>query len=71
MSISCSANKNTLQKYRRVFLYQKKKVCPVEHMVQVVGVEPTRFPTCPLNKRVCHSATPAFLVYSNIIYIYT
>ena len=28
-------------------------------MVRAVGLEPTLFRTCPLNMRVCHSATLA------------
>ena len=29
------------------------------YLVRAVGLEPTLFRTCPLNMRVCHSATPA------------
>ena len=37
-------------------------------LVLVVGLEPTRSPTRPLNVRVCHSATPASMDYVSIIF---
>ena len=46
--------------------HQQKKD-PKVFLVLVVGLEPTRSPTRPLNVRVCHSATPASMDYVSII----
>ena len=47
--------------------HQQKKD-PKVFLVLVVGLEPTRSPTRPLNVRVCHSATPASMDYVSIIF---
>ena len=47
---------------RKVLLNKKSVYTTHITMVRAVGVEPTRFPTCPLNKRVCHSATLAHIL---------
>ena len=54
-----------------VFVIKKRKQAkmPFSPLVRAVGLEPTLFRTCPLNMRVCHSATPAQIMlfyYSRI-----
>ena len=39
----------------------------IDSLVRMVGLEPTRSPTRPLNVRVCHSATTASMDYVSII----
>ena len=56
----------------KAFVAQSAKVPPTKKdpkvfLVLVVGLEPTRSPTRPLNVRVCHSATPASMDYVSII----
>lgn len=46
--------------------HQQKKD-PKVFLVRLVGLEPTRSPTRPLNVRVCHSATTASMDYVSII----
>ena len=57
----------------KAFVAQSAKVPPTKKdpkvfLVLVVGLEPTRSPTRPLNVRVCHSATPASMDYVSIIF---
>ncbi len=57
----------------KAFVAQSAKVPPTKKdpkvfLVLVVGLEPTRSPTRPLNVRVCHSATPASIDYVSIIF---
>ena len=57
----------------KAFVAQSAKVTPTKKdpkvfLVLVVGLEPTRSPTRPLNVRVCHSATPASMDYVSIIF---
>ena len=47
--------------------HQQKKD-PKVFLVRLVGLEPTRSPTRPLNVRVCHSATTASMDYVIIIF---